>query len=33
MANFQTVQDRITERYSKIVDRPTDFTKAINKLS
>ena len=31
MANFQTVQDRITERYSEIVDRPTDFTKAINK--
>jgi len=31
MANFQTVEQRITERYSEIIDRPNDFTKVINK--
>ncbi len=31
MANFQTVQDRIAERYSEIIDEPADFIKSINK--
>ena len=31
MANFQTVEQRITERYSEIIDRPNDFAKVINK--
>ena len=31
MANFQTVEQRIAERYSEIIDKPNDFTKVINK--
>jgi len=31
MADFQNVQERITERYSEIIDKPTDFIESINK--
>ena len=31
MTDFQTVQERITERYSEIIDKPNDFIESINK--
>ena len=31
MANFQTVQDQIIERYSEIIDKPNNFIESINK--